>query len=339
MNIVFRVDSSSQIGTGHLMRCLVLANELKRKKHQVIFICRELKGNLISSVDFKVLILPKDVNFKSNNLNLNLLGATQEQDVRQTNNILPKDTDVLIVDNYALDEVWHKQLRLYVNKIMIIDDLADRNFDCDILLNQNLGIQEENYKGKVSSNCKLLLGCNYVLMRPEFAKLRLKALEKRKNTKEIKNILISMGGSDKNNITYDILQQIGSGLSITVVLGEASQYKEMIKDYAKDRNIKVIVNANNMAELMLNSDLAIGAGGSTSWERCCLGLPTLLFVTSENQKSVAMELQKLRAVTIVTDFENDLKAITMDIDNWKNMSSKAYNVCDGLGVKNIVEFI
>ena len=228
MNIVFRVDSSSQIGAGHLMRCITLADELKRKNHQVTFVCRELTGNLAALINYPVLTLPKNNDFQSEHLVLSLLGVTQIQDAAQTIKVIPKNVDLLIVDNYAIDKTWHKQLRLHVKKIMVIDDLANKQFDCDILLNQNLGSQKKYYQDKVPNDCKLLLGCDYALLRPEFSKLRRQALEKRKNTTKIKNILVSMGGSDNNNVTYEVLQQLDGDFNVVVVLGKASQHKEMI---------------------------------------------------------------------------------------------------------------
>ena len=335
MNIVFRVDSSSQMGVGHLMRCLTLADELKKQNHNATFICRELKGNLIKLIEHRVLILPVDKDFQSDDLYLSWLGATQEQDAKQTIQVIHDNADLLIVDSYALDEVWHKQLKPHTKKIMVIDDLADREFDCDVLLNQNLASKQGDYQGKVPSDCELLLGCEYALLRPEFAAFRKRALEKRKKTQEIKNILISMGGSDKKNITYNVLQQLNDGFNIVVVLSSASLHREMIMDYVKGKNIEVIINADNMAELMLDADLAIGAGGSTSWERCCLGLPTLLFVTAENQKVIAENLERLGAVMIVRSLKDDLQMIVSNFDLWRTMSEKSQAICDGFGVKRI----
>jgi UDP-2,4-diacetamido-2,4,6-trideoxy-beta-L-altropyranose hydrolase len=336
MKIVIRVDASLKTGIGHLMRCLTFANELKQKKYKIFFICRNLPGNLISLINFPVSVLPHDDNFESDKLYLNWLGATQEQDSDQTIKVIPKNIDLLIIDSYALDETWHKQLRPYTKKIMVIDDLADRSFDCDILLNQNLGTSIEDYKGKTPSNCELLLGSNYALIRPDFQNLRKKALIKRKKTKEIKNILISMGGNDISNKTYDILQNISENLNIVVILGGQSQHNKMIKNYAKTKNnVKVVVDAENMPELMLEADLAIGAGGSTSWERCCLGLPTLLYVLADNQRKTAENLEQLGAVKIVDNLKENLKNILNNFIFWQVMSERAQIICDGVGVKRI----
>lgn len=336
MNIVFRVDSSSRIGLGHLMRCLTLAGELNREGVQITFICRWLQTNLIGH---DVIMLPTDHSFQSDNLYLNWLGASEIQDAEQTIEIIPENTDLIIVDSYALGKEWHQMLRPYTQRIVVIDDLADRVFDCDILLNQNLGVKEEYYKDKIPSNCKLLLGCEFALLRPEFLKLRAQSLEKRKDTKEIKTILVSVGGSDPNNITYDILKQLDNNFKITVVLGGSSPHNKTIEDYAIVKGIRVIIDADNMSDLMLNADIAIGAAGSTSWERCCLGLPTLLYVLAENQKEIAIELENLGAVTIIKNLLNDLQTLIDDFTLWQNMSDNSMNICDGLGARRVVQEI
>lgn len=336
MKVVFRVDSSLQMGTGHLMRCLTLASEFKEQNHDIYFICRDLPGNLNLLINYPVLVLPQNNNFQSEALYLNWLGATQEQDAEKTISVIPKNVDLLIVDSYALDEKWHKQLRPYTKKIMVIDDLVDRQFDCDVLLNQNLGIRPEDYEEKVQKDCELLLSCNYALLRPEFSNLRKKALIKRKNTKEINSILIAMGGCDDSNKTYEILQEIPNNLNILVVLGSSSPHNKMILSYAEDKaNVKVFIDTDNMSGLMYDADLAIGAGGSTSWERCCMGLPTLLYVLAENQRKIAENLEQLGAVKIVDDLKLNLQNILNNLDFWHSMSHNAKVICDGMGVKRI----
>ena len=332
MRVVFRVDSSTQMGIGHLMRCIVLADELKQKGHQITFVCRLLSGCMISIIKHNVIKLTNDEKFQSNDLYLNWLGVTQEQDAEQTIAAIRANVDLVVVDSYSLDEKWHKKLRSYTKRILVIDDLSYRKFDCDILLNQNLGVKKEDYRDKVPGNCELLLGCDYALLRPEFVKLREKALEKRKNTKGIENVLISMGGSDIDNITYEVLQQIDNDINIIVVLGESSPYNAMIVDYAKDKNIKIIINANNMAELMVEADLAIGAGGSTSWERCCLGLPTLLYVFAENQRAIANNLESIGAIIIVNNLQDNMRMMIESPKLWEIMSNKGKDICDGKGV-------
>ncbi len=339
LNVVFRVDSSIQIGLGHLMRCIALADEFKRQGCDVTFLCRALEGNLIELVEHNMIVLKKNNEFQSDDLYLSWLGATEEQDAAQTIKAMSQVTDLLVVDSYALGKHWHQRLRAHSKKILVIDDLADRHFDCDIVLNQNIGVEEKVYEGKLPKDCELLLGCNYALLRPEFSETRAAALEKRRRNTEIENVLISLGGSDIDNVTYDILQQVDSNFNIVVVLGKTSPNVNMIKAYAENRNIEIIVGANNMSELMLNADIAIGAGGSTSWERCCLGLPTLLCVLADNQKDAAKRLEDLGAAIIIEDLRADLQFMVENPVCRINISDNAKAICDGLGCKRVVNHV
>ena len=334
-NVVFRVDSSSKIGVGHLMRCITLADEMQKRGCKITFVCRNLKGNLISQIKYKVAVLPDLAAFKAEGIYSDWLDATQDQDATQTIKVINDNVDILIVDSYALKIQWHRKLRSHAKIIMVIDDLIDKSFDCDILLNPNLSIHESDYEKKVPEDCNLLLGPNFALIRPEFNSLRSKSIEKRKNTQKIQNLLISMGGSDKNNVTYDVLKELGNEFNITVVLGAASPHVKMIKEYTKDKDIEVIVNANNMSKLMFDADLAIGAGGSSVWERCCLGLPTLFYVLSQNQKRTADYLAENKVVSIVKNLRHDMQRIIRDHNVWYNMSIKSQAICDGLGASKV----
>ena len=341
MNVCFRVDSSHDIGIGHLMRCLTLADELHEKNHEISFICRELSGHLISLIKYPVLILAKNNNLQSDDLYLNSLDTTQEQDAEQTIEIIPKNTDLLIIDSYALDKIWHDKLRQHTRRIIVIDDLADKQFNCDLLLNQNLGSIPNDYKGKVSNDCVLLLGCDYALLRPEFKKLRQQAVERRKSLKEIQNILVSVGGSDINNVTYEILQQLDPSFNVVVVLGARSPHNKIIEDYAVDKNIEVIVNSNNMAGLMLNADLAIGASGSTNWERLSLGLPSLVFTVAENQVRFSKILADLGLIRLLGHVDikkknfDVIKESILSITDLKEWSDRCFASCSCDGTSRV----
>ena len=176
--IVFRVDSSIQIGSGHLMRCLTLADNLNCET-KTLFIARDLDGNLNNMISrrFKLSVLPKK---NHNNLNgyEKWLTVSQEQDAQETIEIIKNlKIDLLIVDSYAIDEKWENLIRPYVKRIMVIDDLANRKHDCDILLDQNFYCNASNrYKKIVSENCQLLLGPKYVLLRDEFYEKKTKSI-------------------------------------------------------------------------------------------------------------------------------------------------------------------
>jgi UDP-2,4-diacetamido-2,4,6-trideoxy-beta-L-altropyranose hydrolase len=338
------------MGIGHVMRCLTLAQALKENGADVKFICRKHKGNLINKIrsnGFNVHGIEVTEQIEVNNklAHSHWLGATQQQDADNCIGILNTEkTNWLVVDHYALDEIWHMKLRQYTQKIMVVDDLADRQFNCDVLLNQNLGSQLKDYEKKVPSSCILLLGCDYALLRPEFKKLRKKALEKRSNIKEIKNILVNMGGSDVKNITHNVLKQVDNKFNIVVVLGALSPHNEMIKDYAIDKNIEVVIDANNMAELMLNADLAIGASGATNWERLCLGLPSLVFTAAENQIKFSRILAELGLIRLLGDIGESktvdiIKESILSIYDLSDWSDRCFSSCSCDGVSRVVKVI
>jgi len=213
MRVVFRVDASLEIGTGHVMRCLALAQVLKENSINVKFICRNHEGNLIDKIHldgFKVfgLDLPAERKGEKKLFHSHWLGATQQQDARACISVLRQTkVDWLIVDHYGIDEDWHQDLKEYYDKLMVIDDLADRKHQCDILLDQTFGRQQRDYKALVPKSCELLLGSQYALLRPEFAKWRQYSLERRKQP-VFKQLLINMGGVDANNITEQIVKKL-----------------------------------------------------------------------------------------------------------------------------------
>jgi len=336
------------MGIGHVMRCLVLAELFKKNGTKVEFICRSHKGNSIDKIisnNFKVyeLAAPKNNELETSSQYLQWLGVKQKKDADDCVDLIKLEkVNWIIVDHYGIDEQWHKQIKPHCDKLMVIDDLADRNFDCHLLLNQNLGIEKKCYDNKVPADCILLLGTKYALLRPEFSSLRCKAITKRKNTNSVNNIIISMGGNDINNITHSILENIPKNYSVTVVLGKYSPHNKMLENYVKNKNIKLLIDSSNMAELMLDADLAIGAGGSTSWERCCLSLPTFIFLIDENQQMIVKQLVKFGSVRLLEDIgslKNNLEDIRNDIRSWTLMTRKSRNICDGLGADRVRNYV
>jgi UDP-2,4-diacetamido-2,4,6-trideoxy-beta-L-altropyranose hydrolase len=188
---------------------------------------------------------------------------------------------------------------------MVIDDLADRAHDCDVLLDQNLGRNVQDYGGLLKPNTTTFIGPQYALLRPEFAQLRSQSLARRTQP-QLKHLLITMGGVDKDNATGQVLKALTAchlppDLRITVVMGPHAPCLADVKLQAAQmvRPTQVLVGASEMAQLMSDSDLCIGAAGSTSWERCCLGLPTLLLVLADNQQSSAQALLMTGAVRVM----------------------------------------
>lgn len=297
--IIFRVDSSIQIGSGHLMRCLTLADDLKFK-NEILFISRCLEGDLnnIVSKEFNLSVLQsQDTNDILSGYE-KWLTVKQEKDAEQTIEIIKyyESIDLLIVDSYAIDVKWEKMIRPYVKKLMVIDDLANRKHDCDILLDQNFYCNfEDRYKGLVGEYCNLFLGPKYALLRDEFYKEKGKKIQK---NSEIKNIFIFFGGSDLTNDTMKALKALllleRVDLRVNIVVGTSNIYKEEIEKFCEIYEwINYYCQVSNIAELMNQADLSIGAGGTATWERAFLGLPAIVISVAENQRQLSIDADKI----------------------------------------------
>ena len=349
MKVVFRVDASLKIGIGHVMRCLTLAQTLKENGANVEFICRKHEGNLIDKIrsnGFNVyeLVLLEENEADSKLSHSRWLGATQQQDAGDCINVIKLEKiDWLIVDHYALDEDWQRKLEPYCEKLMVIDDLADRKHQCDILLDQTFGRQYDDYAALVPTNCELLLGSQYALLRPEFSKWRLYSLDRRSKL-EFKQLLINMGGVDVNNVTGQVLQELKTcnlpnDINITIVMGDSAPHLEDIRTIASVSPYKMIVKVNveNMAEIMANADIAIGAAGATTWERCCLGLSTIQIVIAKNQITIAKSLAEIGAIKFLKSTESMPRVINNTTKWMLDVSNIARHVTDGLGVKRVTD--
>lgn len=355
MKVAFRVDASLQMGSGHIMRCVTLADTLRQKGAQCHFFCREHPGHLIELVrgkGYAVHVLsydPESLIDRDGPAHAAWLGATQEQDVQAC---LPTmqalQPDWLIVDHYALDIRWEDCLRPLCRRLMVIDDLADRSHQCDLLLDQNLGRKPADYAGLVPEECTMLAGPQYALLRPEFAALREVSL-KRRDEPRLRSILISMGGVDGPNATSRVLEALRKcalpdDCQLNVVMGTKAPWLQQVRDIAGEMPwpTAVLVNTADMGALMACSDFSIGAAGSTSWERCCLGVPSIILVLAENQRFISFELDKAGAAKAISLDEGNLEVQLREvIDSYqmpillKETSQRAASVCDGVGVERV----
>ncbi len=360
MHIAFRVDASMQIGTGHVMRCLTLADALRKRGASCSFVCRPHHGNLLALIEQRghhalaMQELQEGIEPNCNGTaHAHWLGTDCFTDAEDTQQALSAHTggaplDWLVVDHYALDSLWEKALRPQVKRIMVIDDLADRSHACDLLLDQTFGRKAIDYIPLVPTDCKLLCGSQHALLRPEFAALREYSL-KRRAQPALKELLITMGGVDKDNVTEEVLRalcmcKLPSHSQITVVLGTTAPWINEVRRQAQKMPwpTRVMVGVSNMAKLMADSDVAIGAAGSTSWEICCLGIPNLLICTAANQRTVIAELSSVNA-TVKLDradliqpdgalFRAHFEALTNKLDMY---SQVAASVTDGLGTLSV----
>jgi UDP-2,4-diacetamido-2,4,6-trideoxy-beta-L-altropyranose hydrolase len=359
MKILFRVDSSSIIGTGHKMRCLTLANALRARGAECLFVCRNHKGNSIQKVSdagFEVKLLNFDGQRGGQNkdefefAHAAWLGTSWQVDAEQT--IAAIETaffDWIVVDHYALDVRWESALRPYCSKLMVIDDLADRKHSCDLLLNQNLIADlAHRYDGSIPDYCARLLGPDYALLQPEYAVLRAHILPR---FGQVQHIFVFFGGADIHNCTGRttsvFLSLNRKDISIDVVVSPGHQYENDIREQVKGHtNITIHGSLPSLAELMAKADLAVGAGGATSWERCCLGLPSLVVTLAENQKPIASELGSLGVVRWVGHHDQvddkGLKAALLDClqqDDLLDWSERCMAVVDGKGCERVASII
>ena len=254
----------------------------------------------------------------------------------------------LIVDHYAIDYKWENNFRSICNKLIVIDDLADRHHECDILLDQNLGRYVDDYRGLVPFESNILVGPRYAILRPEFLRMREESLRRRKKHK-LRRILIAMGGIDQFDMTSKVLRalskcQLPESCNITVILGSKAPYLNSVQNEVKRMPYptRLMVNVSNMAQLMTESDLSIGAPGTTSWERACLGLPAILIILAENQRLIAQSLEGCGAALIIEDRDNLRHSLQVCIEKLsevsvlKKMSEAACQLTDGLGVDRFI---
>ena len=358
----FRVDASNLIGIGHVMRCITLANYFKKKGIISHFIMRSFPGNYLQIVknnghithSLKLTNKATDITNASNNfIYKHWLGTSQKNDfldsVKILNDIKP---NLVIIDHYAIDKEWHNYLKENNSKIMVIDDLGDRYYDCNMLLDTTEGRLKKDYKNLTNKNCKLLLGARYSLIRDEFINLRKKSIIKYSKFKGIKKILISFGGSDPNNSTsklLNIVSQWDESITINLILGKNFQYLKELKINKKKLKNKVNININvdNMAKILFDNDLVIGSPSVSAWERCGMGVPSIVIINSKNQEIVAKNLDKFGA-SINLGWIDKLKTknVLSTLDSLKSskrrmiqMSKSAYNLCDGNGKAQVYEEI
>jgi len=351
--VAFRVDASTLIGSGHFVRCLALADALKQRGAQICFVSRHMPKHLRDMLNTKghefapLNGIPSEETADDSSY-AHWLGVSQAQDRKDTSHALSDQTwDWLVVDHYALDARWETVLRNAVKRILVIDDIADRQHDCDVLLDQNFYADMDfRYAGKVPAYCQLLLGPRYALLREEFRRMRDQVTPR---TGTIKRLLIFLGGVDAGNSTgraIEALVNIGiPGLLVDVVIGAQHPCREQIKSECAHHGFVCHVQTARMAELMAVADLAIGAGGSASWERCCMGLPALIVALADNQIDIAKSLDLFGASIYLGSLEVAsaplMRRAIIDLVNHQSrlaaLSEKSYSLVDGLGIDRLCQ--
>ncbi len=350
MKISIRVDSSAIIGNGHIYRCLSLALALRNRGASVIFFCRKDEGSLdklIMQNGFKLISYPCIDKSTVTPSHHTWLGEEMQSDAFLTmRNLRNHEVDLLIVDHYAINDAWISQVRAGVKKILLIDDLY-RNLDVDFVLNPNLGASLSSYD--CNSRSQYLIGPKYALLRDEFVLNREKSLMRRELV-DLRKVVVSMGGTDPFNATaqvIDVLDIIHYQIDVDVILAMNAPHIEdlIVKINNSNRNIRLIIQPENFVDILTSADLAIGSAGTSMLERCCLGVPSLIYVAADNQREFARKYSDIGAAFLFEDFNqlsnffikfNEKKRMESEL---RKMSNKARFISDGLGVSRVMDLL
>lgn len=303
--VLFRVDASVRMGTGHTVRCLTLADELRRRGARVHFVQRNHPGHMIDVI--------RDRGFETHTLRAPLTGdcslpdgdyrgwagVSEEEDSAECLPIVQATgAEWVVVDHYGIGEAWHSVVRNIGPRLMVIDDLANRPLNCDVVLDQNyFDDYESRYHGLLPNHCRRLFGPQYALLAPEYTTAR-EFVGLRDGS--IARVLVFFGGSDLHDRTGFALRVLSrpefAHLTVDVVVGRNYRHRGPLEAVAATRGrVKIWDSLPSLLPLMVRSDVAIGAGGATKWERCCVGLPSIVIPIAENQVQSCQALGRIGA--------------------------------------------
>lgn len=356
MRVVFRVDASCRIGTGHVVRCMTLAAALREGGAEVSFISRAHEGHLLErlrSAGFKVSVLPAPIVAAPEGSEdySAWLGVTQAVDAAQTVDRLDgPPPDWLVVDHYGLDIAWESALRPHVHCILVIDDLANRIHDCDALLDQNYAAGgAARYRDLAPENCRLLLGPEYALLRPEYRAFRMRP---RPGGAKLERVFVFLGGTDHRGATRSVLEVLAEPsfreLVVHVVVGPNYADRASLDAVAARRGQTIVEGPRpHLAEAMWMADLGLGAGGTTTWERMCVGLPSLVVSVAENQRPACEALERDGLIMYLGSIDGfrlpglraALGALQREPERLEEYRASGRRVVDGLGASRIVAWL
>jgi UDP-2,4-diacetamido-2,4,6-trideoxy-beta-L-altropyranose hydrolase len=335
VHVAVRVDASDAVGSGHVMRCLTFAQLARVRGAQVTFICREGAGDLcgvITARGFALQRLPRRSTADA---------ATWHEDAAECAAILNARAgalDLLVVDHYLLDARWESALRPQAKRILVLDDLANRPHDCDVLLDQNLhDTADDRYGALVPPGTRVFVGPRFALLRPEFD-----AGNPRLRDHGVGRVLVFFGGSDPTLEALKLVAALGkladAAPFTTIVLGRQHAARDAVLSAASGRQkVEILAQTDEMARLTAEADLGVGTCGGAAWERCLLGLPALVVVTAENQRDDARILDSLGAVRNLGDaadvpmqtWASEIRALVDSPRTLLSMSQAALRVMHG----------
>lgn len=333
-HIILAPDSGEEVGGGHVMRCLTLAGALRERGATCAFLIGEGGARLIRTFG------PPDMDVTELSDNSPDVVAHAFDDLAEA--------DCVVIDNYRISAA--QEARLRGAHVVILDDLGDRAHRCDLLIDPGFERQVADYAGLISSSTRVLTGVEYALVRPAFAAVRDQA-GSRRGVSDERRALVSLGLTDIGAITATVVEAIIPVLGqieLDVVVGGRASSLERLRQLARgDPRIKIHVDAVGMEQLMLAADVAIGAGGSSTWERACLGLPSVTLILADNQRTQARLLAE-HGLTLAVDavggrFAELLmtawRTLITDRTLRSGMAQRALALCDGLGAARVADAI
>ncbi|MEE1920389.1 UDP-2,4-diacetamido-2,4,6-trideoxy-beta-L-altropyranose hydrolase [Pseudomonas sp. 148P] len=328
MKVLVRADASSQIGIGHVMRCLTLARHLAASGAEVAFACRELPGHQLARIaeaGHEVFVLP---------------AQGDEQVVLDALLPGPGSFDWIIVDHYGFDAAWEKAARRWARWIMAIDDLADRPHACDLLLDQNYTASVAAYRVLVPEACQILAGPRYALLGEAFRQARAPGAD------DSRRVLVSFGGFDQAGMTLKTLQALDGidAVQVQCIAGQATpDFAALQALVARRQGWELQAFVHDLPGRMANAALFVGAGGGTTWERAAMGLPSICVSVADNQVGNAQALARdgmhlylgsAQEVTLA-GLRQAIVGLLSDAALRQQFAARSQRLVDGLGVQRV----
>jgi len=326
-NVLFRCDGGPGIGIGHLMRCRSLAAAFAALGWRHRFaVTRETVGLLRDS---DPIIVPPGID-----------GAHAVAEAGAAIGVV-----CLVVDHYGLDARFESAARGKASIVLVIDDLADRRHDCDLLVDPNPERVAADYAGRTNGATRFLLGPQYALLRPEFADHR--PARARQSRRRAERLLITLGGADPHNASQRLLEALprlaDSALKTLLVVGPANPHRKTLAALAPSLGVEIVVDPPDLAGLMLDADFAVSSASTSFWELACLGVPALVVVTADNQRAVARAAANAGAALVLgesnrldpRDLTTAITALAADPERRQRMSDAGRKLVDGKGAERV----
>lgn len=330
LKLLIRADGSARMGTGHVMRCLSLAQGWRRAGGEAGFVLAEATPAL-------------EQRLQDEGINITRLDAPagSAADAAETARLARgRGAEWVVADGYHFDAAFQQAIKAAGLQLLVVDDFGRAGPYCaDYILNQNFHAMAELYTRR-APHTRLLLGTRYALLRQQFDDWR---GWNREFPAVARKVLVTLGGSDPDNVTGQVVEALAqiSGLEVKVLIGGSNPHREQLQSKIQNAKSKIsfAVDAPNMPELMAWADTAIVAGGTTCWELAFMGLPSLLLLVADNQRDVVQSLcaTGVARETTPARVATDLSLLQRDTDGRRAMSQRARRLVDGQGTSRVVD--